>query len=132
MPLPTVVPPTAFIGSAQHTVCVGVSQIASTTGNLALGGCDCIDGPHILITLLIYHADPSFPEPVTGAPSCISPIRQLICTVDRKTGFVAGMEYGAGPDFGTRAVCSRGTRGKNVFRDTARGERHHNTVSKTV
>jgi hypothetical protein len=54
---------------------------------------------------------PSFPHPHTGAISCALPIRELVCIVDTRTGFVAGMEYGPGPGYGRRSECSRGLNG---------------------
>lgn len=64
--------------------------------------------------------------PGTGTPNCILPITQLICTVDSRSGFVAGIQYAnkggvradefkqgpagrimAGPVYGTISICSR-------------------------
>lgn len=55
----------------------------------------------------------SFPKPATGRLTCILPIKQLRCTVDTRTGFVAGMRYGYGP-YGEFNVCSTG----NAFQTT--------------
>ncbi|WIA23833.1 hypothetical protein OEZ85_013494 [Tetradesmus obliquus] len=54
---------------------------------------------------------PSIPRPHTGAISCALPIRELVCIVDSRSGFVAGMEFGPGPGYGRRSECSRGVNG---------------------
>lgn len=55
----------------------------------------------------------SFPKPGTGRLTCILPIKNLRCTVDTRTGFVAGMRYGYGP-YGDFNICSQG----NSFQTT--------------
>ncbi|KAF8060348.1 hypothetical protein HT031_004884 [Scenedesmus sp. PABB004] len=53
----------------------------------------------------------STPDKGTGAINCAVPIAQMTCTVDTRSGFVAGMQaraYGKGPRYGLRSVCSRG------------------------
>ncbi|KAF6264563.1 hypothetical protein COO60DRAFT_71003 [Scenedesmus sp. NREL 46B-D3] len=63
------------------------------------------------VALVAAQAAPSFPRPHTGAISCALPVRELVCNVHTRTGFVAGMEYGPGPGYGRRSECSRGLNG---------------------
>ncbi|KAF6264580.1 hypothetical protein COO60DRAFT_1483020, partial [Scenedesmus sp. NREL 46B-D3] len=56
----------------------------------------------------------SFPKPGTGRLTCILPVKNLRCTVDTRTGFVAGMRYGYGP-YGDRNICSQGNSFQTTF-----------------